>query len=597
MSKINEILNRIDKLNKLIEEEPKNSSMRKMKIDIQIDELEEEKRHAGFHNDPATVQQCVSKIKMLQSEKSVDYVYKFKSEIESCKKELVNVIMDYYKKGNDIHDIIEMENISQSVYQNWLDLTDFGEKTGYLFVEEIEDGFYKWHYSNPITGIEFDSLTLDELKTKLDKNNEVLFIFNNDLANESYDKDLKIFEKVINTKLDNLKDFECDSISDSFNYLVINADKFNKKQLTSLCEIMVNNPLLNSSASDFNQILEINNDKLDEKFIGDVYKDIIDKILLRFNSFENMGDIFSELREYVDKLSESQINLLCSLIIKNDNVFYFCDDFKYIFNFIENKFDNINLNEFYETIINDNIIFLEKIDSEKEDVSADIMYDLSKFVDYFDKEQFLNLSNTIINNVHIYGFAEWFNEIVDVLKDTFNDINYDDIYRDIIDSRIHGLKDGKVSSRGLIGDLGAISHSFTKDQFKEFYSIVEDKNLGGYFNSNSVSAFLRNKSNLNQPITTKLYQLLIDNKLDELDRLYFGFPEAKQILGVLARYASVFTSEQIDRLCNISIENSQVYQCFICTDYLKHILNINKRKANRALFEEACEKNDIHIIR
>ena len=595
MSKINEMLNKIDELNNQIEEEPKNSSRRKLKIDIQIDELEEEKRHAGFHSDPATVQQCVSKIKMLQAEKSIDYVAKYESEIEYCKKEIVNVIKDYYKKGKDIHEIIKIENIPQSVSNNWLSLSNFGENSGYLFVDFIDGEKHKWHYSNPITEIDLCSSTLDGLKTQIKKNDEVLFIFDNYLANESNNKDLKIYSEIINRKLDNLKDFTFSNAQEVFRYLNINASKFNKEQVIQLCEIMIRNPLLNRYSDDFNHIIDVNKDNVDEKFIEGVYKEIIDKILWRFRSFGNMGDIFSELRGYVVKLSKNQIKLLCDSIIKNDNVFYYCEDFEYIFGFIENNFEDINLNEFYRTIINDNITFLKDINSDNDDVSEDIMYDLSKFADYIDEDQFLNLSNTIIINVQIYNFAEWFNNIVEVVEKNYPDINFDEIYRDIIDSRIQGLKDGDVSARRVFGDLGAISHSFTETQFKEFYNIVEEKNLSNYFNGNHLNSFLRNKSNFNETITVKLYQLLIDYKLTELDNLVFGYPEAKRILGSLGQYASVFTTDQINRLCIISIENSQIYRCFICTENLEYILKKNRWKADDALFEEACMKNEIHI--
>ena len=595
MSKINEMLNKIDELNKQIEDEPKNSSRRKLKIDIQIDELEEEKRHAGFHSDPATVQQCVSKIKMLQAEKSIDYVAKYESEIEYCKKEIVNVIKDYYKKGNDIHEIIKIENIPQSVSNNWLSLSNFGENSGYLFVDFIDGEKHKWNYSNPITEIDFCSSTLDGLKTQIKKNDEVLFIFDNDLANESNNKDLKIYSEIINRKLDNLKDFTFSNAQEVFRYLNINASKFNKEQVIQLCEIMIRNPLLNRYSDDFNHIIDVNKDKLDEKFIDDVYKEIIDKILWRFRSFGNMGDIFSELRGYVDKLSKIQIILLCDSVIKNDDVFYYCDDFEYIFSFIENNFEDINLNGFYRRIINDNIMFLKDIHSDNDDVSEDILYDLSKFADHIDNEQFLNLSDIIIDNVRIHNFAEDFNKIVEVVEKNYPGINFDEIYRDIIDSRIQGLKYGNVSIRKVFGDLGAISHSFTENQFYEFYKIVDEKDLSNYFSENHLNSFLRNKSNYHEAVTHKLYQLMIDYKLTELDNLVFGYPEAKRILGTLGQYASVFTTDQINRLCTISIENSQIYRCFICTENLEYILKKNRWKADDALFEEACMKNEIHI--
>ena len=55
----------------------------------------------------------------------------------------------------------------------------------------------------------------------------------------------------------------------------------------------------------------------------------------------------------------------------------------------------------------------------------------------------------------------------------------------------------------------------------------------------------------------------------------------------------MFTSEQINRLCVISIENSQIYKCFICTDSLKFILENNLGKIDEELYEEVRIKNNI----
>lgn len=65
--------------------------------------------------------------------------------------------------------------------------------------------------------------------------NEELLIFNDELANKSYNIDLKAYQIEINNKLDNLRFYKDMEISDTFNYLRTNANKFNKDQLTQLC--------------------------------------------------------------------------------------------------------------------------------------------------------------------------------------------------------------------------------------------------------------------------------------------------------------------------------------------------------------------------
>lgn len=71
------------------------------------------KKRAGFKCDFATVDKCNIKIDSLLEDKNFDYINQYKSDIEDCKKEIIYIILDYYKKGIYIHDILKLENISK----------------------------------------------------------------------------------------------------------------------------------------------------------------------------------------------------------------------------------------------------------------------------------------------------------------------------------------------------------------------------------------------------------------------------------------------------------------------------------------------------
>lgn len=90
-----------------------------------------------------------------------------------------------------------------------------------------------------------------------------------------------------------------------------------------------------------------------------------------------------------------------------------------------------------------------------------------------------------------------------------------------------------------------------------------------------------------------LYKMKIDSKLDELDELRFGYSDARKILECLEKFADFFSVSQINRLCEISINNSQVYNCFICTSALRNILTKNKDNIDSELYEEAVLKNEL----
>lgn len=84
----------------------------------------------------------------------------------------------------------------------------------------------------------------------------------------------------------------------------------------------MNEPLLNRYADDFNHIINSNKDKIDCHFIKETYKENINQILLTFHTNRNMDEIFKELRGFVDQLTDEQIRLLFSLIIKYSDNFY-----------------------------------------------------------------------------------------------------------------------------------------------------------------------------------------------------------------------------------------------------------------------------------
>ena len=436
MSQINDLLNKIEELYDKIDEEKINNSKRKIQIDYKIKELEKEKKHAGLKNDFASVDKYISQIARLREEKNFNHIEQYNKDIKAFKKELVYIILDYYQKGIYIQDIIKLENISQNITSKWLNISDFGNNTGFLFVMDKGNQSPCWYYANPITDIKVSSNNLNDLQIKIKEKNEELTIFNEDLANKSYAKDIKYSQIEINNKLEILKYDQYTNHSEIFTYFKNNYYKFNKKQLVNLCELMIKNPFLNKYGKDFNYIIDNNKYKLNSNFIKDTYKQIINQILLQFLTNEVMKDIFIELSCYVEKFTENDAKKLFSLIIKNEANFYqsdLTDDFIYITKYIDEKFINIDLNHLYAIII----------------ISV-------------------------------------------------------------------GLK--------------------------------------------------------------------------KLKLITFGYSKAKKLLDILVDNANFFTISQINRFCQISLTNSQVYNCYKCRDSVIYILNANKSKISEDLYNEVLNK-------
>ena len=85
----------------------------------------------------------------------------------------------------------------------------------------------------------------------------------------------------------------------------------------------------------------------------------------------------------------------------------------------------------------------------------------------------------------------------------------------------------------------------------------------------------------------------ITAKLNKLNNITFGYRDARLILEDLDDYADKFTVSQLVQLCNISITNSQVYNCDYCKSSLERILSANKDRINSELYEKVVLTNGL----
>lgn len=279
MSTINELYLQIEELNKKIEDESQKRLKRKLMIEDEIKNLEEEKRRSGLHGDFQSVQKFNTQIKRLQHESAGGNVYEYESEIKVLKQKILNLILNYYENGNNIDDIFKIENVSTNIQDMWLNKCNFGKNTGFLFVDEIEnDEEYYWRYYNPIFDIEYKSKTFDDLKNQIKSNNEVYLIFDNNLATKSKNRDLELYQITIDEKLDKLDKIIFGFrnarliLEDLCNY----EDKFSTVQLVRLCNISITNDQVYECIfckTSLKHILSANKDRIN----SELYKKVIIK--------------------------------------------------------------------------------------------------------------------------------------------------------------------------------------------------------------------------------------------------------------------------------------------------------------------------------
>ena len=189
---INELLKQIDDLNKKIEIESRKSLKRKLMIQDEIKELENERSKAGFRGDSLTVEKYNIEIKKLNHQISQTPVLSLESQIKSCKQKITNIIINYYKKGKRIDEILEIEEVPQNIRDEWINSSNFGKDTGYLFVNPVnKSNENNWEYYNPVTGVKVEGKSISNLKLKINRYHENLIAFDDKLAKKSINRDIR----------------------------------------------------------------------------------------------------------------------------------------------------------------------------------------------------------------------------------------------------------------------------------------------------------------------------------------------------------------------------------------------------------------------
>ena len=299
MSEITKLCNELVQINKKIKEESRKRHVRNAQIDYEIRELENDRTRYGNKFDFHSVEKINLQINELKREKSIDKSNSLKEDLKIHQELIIDEIANYYTNDYTIEDIIENEEIPQDILDEWFKFGDFGKDSGYLFVEYLFEDDDNWSYSNPINKVKFNSKTLNELKSEINENNEILLIFNQELADESEKRDLIICQNIIDENINHLKDSEYNDKGDVLNDLKGFADKFNKSQINCLCDLFISDYYMSNYLNDFNYIFNANHDKIDFNF----YKNVIDISIDKLNDSDlfyfKKDNLFNNLKNLV----------------------------------------------------------------------------------------------------------------------------------------------------------------------------------------------------------------------------------------------------------------------------------------------------------
>jgi len=85
-----------------------------------------------------------------------------------------------------------LKEVPQNIRDEWINSSNFGKDTGYLFVNPInKSNENNWEYYNPITGVKIEVKSISNLKLKINRYHENLIVFDDKLAKKSINRDIR----------------------------------------------------------------------------------------------------------------------------------------------------------------------------------------------------------------------------------------------------------------------------------------------------------------------------------------------------------------------------------------------------------------------
>lgn len=521
----------------------KNSQNLNLQSQRRIQDLEEAKSKAGLKGDSMSVRKFdaqITRIKdQIQESHSVDY----ESELKDCKKEINNLVNDYYIKGLTIEDIFKRENTPKNIQEKILNEINFSSTTGYLFVNEINDEESNWKYYNPFLGIYIESQSINDLELNLNEKDIKLIRFDDELAKKSDERDLIISQKIIDGYFSNLNDSE--DVSDLFSSLRIYANKFSKNQINFLYEF-INGDFYNNMdyLTDFDYILSHSEDKLDESTIENYYKNLIDAGMEYLDDeYDIIGDFY---RNCGDKFTEEQINELYDYLI--DDHYKIFNDFEYVLNSNKDKLEESVIDGYYEKIIDNGLELIKPYGS------SSILNVFKKCGDKFTKGQIEDFYSYIINN-H-YDDFNYFAHVLELNRDKFDE-PIEKYYEKIINRGIQSLIEGAGSLRYRIWDcFKRCADKFNIEQLNSLYGYIIKKSEYTFLKEFDY-IFNSNKEKFDDESFDKKYNEIVGDCLNYLENSrYYYYND--YIFDYFKSKPDLLSFNQINTLCEIVVNNTYI---------------------------------------
>lgn len=308
-------------------------------------------------------------------------------------------------------------------------------------------------------------------------------------------------------------------------------------------------------------------------------------VKIEWESIAKIYDIFDEVGKYENGVFKKlPTDMIIANIFKKDK-FLFKNVLTYLVTRHELPILKDCLNE-YETILNDDLGFTldNEVDSSNLKIfisfnnndSAEAMK-IQKFFKNCGLECFLSKTDMEISEEY--------------KKRTFNEICNSNIFIYLLseNSKASDWCDQEMGMAYMKHQLGNSEIFIVSHDSTEPYGFLSSFNLGFTYNSNYLFDIARKiDEKFNSQLVSKItdyYNGLVNTKVKELFTVG-NFKSAREILYFINKRSEFLDDTQIEMICDATIQNQNLYMCYICREPLIEILDTHKDRIDNKLYQK-----------
>lgn len=308
-------------------------------------------------------------------------------------------------------------------------------------------------------------------------------------------------------------------------------------------------------------------------------------VKIEWESIAKIYDIFDEVGIYENGVFKKlPTDMIIANIFKKDKFL-----FKNVLTYILTRYDLPILKEClneYETILDNDLGFT--LDNEVDSTNLKIFISFNNN----DSEEAVKIQEFFKNCGVKCFLSKTDMEISEEYKKrTFNEICNSNIFIYLLseNSKASDWCDQEMGMAYIKHKLGNSEIFIVSHDGMEPYGFLSSFNLGFTYHSNYLYDIARKiDEKYNSQLVSKItdyYNELVNTKVKELFTVR-NFNSAKNLLYFINKRSEFLDDKQIEMICDATIQNQNLYMCYICKEPLIEILDTHKDRIDNELYQK-----------